>query len=142
MPSSGMEGFLFDSPSTEQSYLYGMRIWMYALFPVMFQGLAACGSHSSAALDPSMARKHVMAEDAVDVPIQNQDGVLADTIPKAHLLGRITPAKDLDFVLIAQKYTVKSGVYLRREAYSAFEKLHAAAAAAGIKRTNGLAGRS
>ncbi|MFM2375329.1 MAG: hypothetical protein RLZZ165_426 [Bacteroidota bacterium] len=128
-------GFPFDSLSPEQSYLWGMRIWMHALLPAMLQGLLACGNHSSATLDPSMTCAHEMAAAAVDTPTQILDSVLADTISKAHLLGRIVPAKDPDFVLIAQKYTVKSGIYLRREAYSAFEKMHAAAAAAGITLT-------
>jgi zinc D-Ala-D-Ala carboxypeptidase len=58
-----------------------------------------------------------------------------DSLPIATLLGKIFPSKDTAFVLIASKYTTKTGIYLRRDAYAAFEKMHAAAAAAGVKLT-------
>jgi LAS superfamily LD-carboxypeptidase LdcB len=58
-----------------------------------------------------------------------------DSIAIPTLLGKIIPSKDTAFVPIAQKYTTKSGIYLRREAYAAFERMHAAAAAAGVKLT-------
>ncbi len=51
------------------------------------------------------------------------------------LLGRIDPASDANFVRIEAKYTTKSGIYMRKEAYEAFKEMHAAAQADGINLT-------
>lgn len=56
----------------------------------------------------------------------------AQHITKAELLGQFEPAAHPDFVQIDAKYTTKSEIYLRREAYAAFELMYAAAAADGI----------
>lgn len=48
------------------------------------------------------------------------------------LLGQVDPASDTAFVRIADKYTTKSGIYLRKAAYAAFQEMHAAAKADGI----------
>ncbi|MEM0999975.1 MAG: M15 family metallopeptidase [Bacteroidota bacterium] len=53
-------------------------------------------------------------------------------VPIANLLGKIDQAKDPDFVRIDRKYTNKSAIYLRRDAYLAFEKMYAAAREAGF----------
>lgn len=51
------------------------------------------------------------------------------------LLGRINPANDENFVRIESKYTSKSGIYMRKEAYESFKEMHAAAKADGINLT-------
>jgi LAS superfamily LD-carboxypeptidase LdcB len=57
----------------------------------------------------------------------------AQTFTKEQLLGKITPAKDTNFSLIAAQFTDKKNIYLHKEAYAAFEKMAAAAAKEGIK---------
>lgn len=58
-----------------------------------------------------------------------------DPMPIKALLGQIDPGKDEHFVRIESKYTSKSGIYLRKEAYESFKEMHAAAKADGINLT-------
>lgn len=51
------------------------------------------------------------------------------------LLGKINPAVNPDFVQIETKFTSKTEIYLRIEAYQAFKKMHQAAAEAGVQLT-------
>jgi len=51
---------------------------------------------------------------------------------KEDLLGKFEPSKHADFVLIEKKYTEKSNIYMRKEAYDAWKNMHAAAAKDGI----------
>ncbi len=46
---------------------------------------------------------------------------------KNELMGKVTPIKDSHFVKISKKYTNKSNIYLRKEAYKAFIKMYDAA---------------
>lgn len=48
------------------------------------------------------------------------------------LLGKVDPASDTQFVAVEIKYASRSGMYMHREAYEAFVKMHAAAAADGV----------
>lgn len=57
----------------------------------------------------------------------------AQTFTKEQLLGKISPAKDTNFSLIAATFTDKKNIYLHKEAYRAFEKMAAAAAKDGIQ---------
>ncbi len=56
----------------------------------------------------------------------------AQHVTKAELLGQFDPSEHPDFVKIDAAYTTKSDIYMRREAYAAFELMYAAAAADGI----------
>lgn len=58
-----------------------------------------------------------------------------DPLPIKALLGQINPSKDEDFIRIESMYTSKKNIYLRKEAYEAFRKMHAAAKADGINLT-------
>ena len=58
-----------------------------------------------------------------------------EPLPIKELLGRINPGNHPDFVKIESKYTTKSGIYLRKEAYEAFKEMHAAAKADGVTLT-------
>lgn len=44
------------------------------------------------------------------------------------LMGKFDPATHSDFVAIEMRYANRSGMFLRKEAYEAFKKMHAAAA--------------
>lgn len=50
-----------------------------------------------------------------------------------YLMGKFDPATHPDFTEIAVGYASRPGMYLRRDAYEAFLKLHAAALQAGIR---------
>ena len=61
-----------------------------------------------------------------------------DSLPlfsQEELLGKFIPAKHDGFQLIDSKYTVKSDIYLRKEAYDAFKRMHEAALKDGITLT-------
>lgn len=60
------------------------------------------------------------------------DSPEVEMIPVNTLLGKIVQSKDVDFVRIDRKYTAKPAIYLRKEAYTAFEKMYAAAKLEGI----------
>lgn len=117
-----------------------MKSWKLLLAVASMLAVLACTQ------SPAVATEEVGAnvgsetpKVAVDTPIVDSIQPQAVTAPKtdsmeiATLLGKITPGKDTAFAPIAQKYTTKSGIYLRKEAYAAFEKMHAAAAADGVK---------
>jgi len=53
-------------------------------------------------------------------PIENE-------FTKNELMGKINPAKDTNFVKVSAEFTDRSGLYLRKEAYYSFRKMHQAA---------------
>ena len=54
------------------------------------------------------------------------------TVTTEYLMGKFDPTKHADFMLVDKKYANKEGMYLRKETYEAFEKMHAAAAKDGV----------
>lgn len=54
---------------------------------------------------------------------------------KDYLLGKFNPATHPHFVKIDSKHTTKTDIYLRKDAYDAFVKMHDAARKDGIKLT-------
>jgi D-alanyl-D-alanine carboxypeptidase len=113
-----------------------MRNWMPTVLAVLLLTAFACGGTPEAT--PPISNTPLPQENketVLDSPVTSIDTLPMDTFSIATLLGKISPAKDTDFVLIAAKYTSKTGIYMRREAYAAFEKMHAAAAAEGITLT-------
>lgn len=54
------------------------------------------------------------------------------TVSLDYIMGKINPSKDSNFVKIAAEYTTKSNIYLHKEAYAAFLKMHTAAKEDGI----------
>lgn len=52
---------------------------------------------------------------------------------KKELLGQFEPSKHPDFVRIDKKFTTKDGIYMRKEAYTAFVRMYEAAAKDGIQ---------
>ena len=49
-----------------------------------------------------------------------------------YIMGKFEPNQNSDFIEIASKYASREGMYLRKEAYEAFLKMHAAAAEDGV----------
>lgn len=54
------------------------------------------------------------------------------TYSKVDLLGQFEPSKHADFSLIAKEHTSKEGIYMRTEAYKAFQEMSAAAKKEGV----------
>ncbi|MEL6866703.1 MAG: M15 family metallopeptidase [Bacteroidota bacterium] len=52
-----------------------------------------------------------------------------------YLMGKFEPSSHPDFILIDKAYASRNGMYLRKDAYEAFKKMHAAAQKAGIQLT-------
>lgn len=57
--------------------------------------------------------------------------ITIDVSPE-YLQGRIVPSKDKDIVEIGQQYASKKGMYMRVEAYEAFQMMHTKAKADGV----------
>jgi zinc D-Ala-D-Ala carboxypeptidase len=119
-----------------------MKFWMPALALVSLATTLACSNTAAPSSDSQALTLAESAATPIDSPLTDtlQPTAIAqeppmDSIAITTLLGKIVPGKDTAFVPIASKYTPKSGIYLRREAYAAFEKMHTAAAAAGVKLT-------
>ena len=62
-----------------------------------------------------------------------RDNGVCGPFSKEELLGQITPSSHSAFSLVPQKYTSKSGIYLRTEALQAFKSLHQAAIDEGLE---------
>ena len=54
------------------------------------------------------------------------------TITTAYLIGQFDPAQDKDFILIEKKYASRTGMYLNKQTYEAFQKMFDAAQKDGI----------
>ncbi|HSV88779.1 MAG TPA: M15 family metallopeptidase [Bacteroidales bacterium] len=64
--------------------------------------------------------------------MHQQEPIPAGPIEIDMLLGKIDPANHPDFVMVDERFADKPGMFMRREAYEAFVKMHQAAAADGI----------
>ena len=51
----------------------------------------------------------------------------------SYIIGRFEPSQHPDFVRVALEHADREGLYLRKETYEAFKKMHAAAAKEGIR---------
>ena len=58
---------------------------------------------------------------------------LEEPYSREALIGKIRPSKLSEFVLVEAPYTTRSSVYLRREAFQAFQAMHHAAAKQGVR---------
>ena len=53
--------------------------------------------------------------------------------PLDYIMGKFDPAKHKDFILIAKTHSSRTGMYLRKETYTAFKEMYDAAKADGIR---------
>ena len=61
--------------------------------------------------------------------------LLMKSVDKHHVLGKFNPKKDTAFIEASLNYANRNGLYVRREVYDVFKKMHAAAKADGISLT-------
>jgi len=60
---------------------------------------------------------------------------LMETVDKNILLGKFDPAKHSDYVKAKAPYTLKEGIWLHKDTYEAFKKMHEEAKKEGIQLT-------
>lgn len=63
----------------------------------------------------------------------SEESVVLDSAIVNLLMGRFEPSQDSNFVLIPTSYADQEGRYMHKEAFTAFEKMYAAALRDGIK---------
>lgn len=98
----------------------------------LFLGIIACSAPPTEQVSGQAATTPPMTEKSLQPASLPVDTPQIDSIPLNILLGKIVQSKDGDFVRIDQKYTAKPSIYLRKEAYAAFEKMYADAKSEGI----------
>jgi len=103
------------------------RLITIAFLPLLF----ACGEPENAA--------QISEANATDTiaPIADQAALpteyeAAQNYSVDYVMGKFDPAQHEDFVVIADQYANRSGLYLHKETYAAFEKMHEAAKADGV----------
>lgn len=68
---------------------------------------------------------------------EKKDALLATLPPEFpnidYLMGKFDPAKHPDFMLIPTSYADREGLYLRKDVFEAYKKMHAAAKTDGVK---------
>lgn len=114
---------------------------MIRFLPILAIGmlLFACQSSSDTTPQDSIPVQPTVQDspDTVEpapMPVDTPDTVVPtrEPYPASYLLGQVNPAKDDRFTRISSEYTSKSGIYMRSEAYAAFQEMHAAAELDGI----------
>lgn len=106
-----------------------MRILVAIFLLSGFVLMSACGQRSDAGDAPLQAFSTETAEE----PAFHPTDTLAGTFTIDYLTGHFDPATHPDFVRVADQYTDGDTYYLRKEAYEAFQRMHAAALEDGVR---------
>jgi len=69
---------------------------------------------------------------AVDIEAPAATEVSQTPIDIDHVMGKFQPSEDDQFVVIDLQYASRENMYLRKDTYEAFQKMHAAAKADGV----------
>jgi zinc D-Ala-D-Ala carboxypeptidase len=96
---------------------------------LIFLSLWACqpvGSHSQSAAEAGQTAQPLAYAQGDTLPLET--GFDLD-----YVMGKFDPATHPDFVLIQAQYANREGMYLHREAYDAFLRMHAAAKKEGLE---------
>ncbi len=67
-----------------------------------------------------------------DLKINQDDMKIVPDIDKNYLLGKVTPAESSKMTRVSNIYSSRDGLYMHKEAYEAFKKMHEAAQEDGI----------
>jgi D-alanyl-D-alanine carboxypeptidase len=90
--------------------------------------LTSCVQDSTSQVVPPKAQVAI-AEIRIDTTELPQEALYS----KTDLLGKFDPASHPDFVIIDKKHTPKAGIYMRKETYEAYKRMHQAAAKDGLQ---------
>jgi zinc D-Ala-D-Ala carboxypeptidase len=89
----------------------------------LLSGLSwTCQSDSNSAVQAS----------APTTAVARQTAAATVVVDKAYLQGKFDPATHPDFVAVSTPYTDRTGMYMRKEAFTAYEKMYADAKKAGV----------
>jgi len=102
-----------------------MKIYTLFLLPILLTWACRNAPAEDRATSP------VSPEDEVEEQVPEPDSIF----PIEYLIGKFNPTTHPDFVKVAPAYANTENYYLHREAYDAFQKMHAAAQSEGIKLT-------
>ncbi len=103
---------------------------MFRLLPVILLCLVACQSETTTSSNTTVEAATVPKG---IVPKETKEELPQDTFSLDYVMGKFDPSKHPDFVRIESKYADREGLFLRKDAYNSFKKMHAAAQADGIK---------
>lgn len=121
---------------TENLYLLDMNAhrMIAGLFGLIILGLAACTTQAETnqAIETTPVETPVQVVSDSQLPPQVSTPVFKYPATVDELVGKFEPGSHPDFVKIEQKYTTKSGIYMRKDAYESFIAMHAAAKVDGI----------
>ena len=107
-----------------------MRLAFLFVLPTLLSG--TCQTPIAPSVSPDSSQPSLIQE-RTDTTIQTQgDSIQKKTYSKEELLGRFEPSKHPDFTAIQKAHTSKSGIYMQREAYVAFQRMYAAAKQEGL----------
>ena len=84
----------------------------------------------------SNANSKIIPQIIDSISIAKSDSVITkpkESFSKDVLLGKLTPKNDSSFIRIEKTYTNKSNIYLRKNTYTAYCKMYAAAAKEGLQ---------
>ena len=78
----------------------------------------------------SEAELAVLSSEKVAPQPEPQEPVFS--VPMTYLMGKFDPKSHEDFIKIERQFADRDGMYLRKDTYAAFKKMHAAAASDGV----------
>ncbi len=101
-----------------------IRFFAYLIFVLLATGCSGSG--------PAAEEERA----APEAQLVSEQPVLTETAMEfstEYLMGRFDPATHPDFIVIEPTFTNKKNIYLRRDTYEAFRRMHAAAERDGVK---------
>ena len=102
-----------------------MKIYITSLCFLLISSIwLSCASEK-----PSQTKKEQLAK-ASTTAISKELPVSLD-----HVMGKFIPAENEDFVIIDMEYASRENMYLHKDTYAAFLKMHASAKQEGINLT-------
>ncbi len=115
------------------AYLRGMKISLFLLALLVL----ACGSKDLPVVPTTVLLVDSPALPPTPLAPAAAPETVTDSVPRlpsyAYLTGKFDPTQHPDFVPVAAQYTDGDPYVLHRETYAAFERMHAAARADGVK---------
>lgn len=105
---------------------------IFSILPVFFLTSCSSGTPKGNLAPAATSETEPAYREQPEAPVESAIAVVQDSFTIAYLTGKFDPAKHPDFTIIETKYANRAGQYMRRDAYEAFQKMHAAAAADGV----------
>lgn len=101
-----------------------MKKLQWCIYLSFFIGLCGCKNQTPTADTPPVVEQDTIVQEVIDSSFLKID--------PAYLMGKYSPSKRADFNKIEKKYAVRENMYMRSEAYAAFEEMYNAAQKEGV----------